>query len=384
MPDPSAPAPPTGPASDPLASRPSLRGGVDLVEGLDEVPMLRSPGGERYVRLGGSAAVALVRSCDGVRTGYELSDALARTLHASPTDARDRVRSLLVHLAESGMVDGVPVPTARRPRGEALARALHRTARWQWETDPGAFADAAERTARLVRRVPLAVRRALVWPGAVAATVLIATALSHLHVRTGWPMVLGAVAGLLLHLALHEFSHAVAARTCGVGIRKVGVALWLYVLPVVHVDTNDVYRERSRRVHVLIPAAGPLFDLLAAGAVAAALLTADPGGSAAGALTLLLTAQLTQLAARFNPLFPSDGQRAVEAALGTVNFRGDALSYVTLRLLRQPVPPRFAGLPPRIRRGYWCYLCWLVTYVVLVGLLATWLSGKIVGGSWWL
>jgi putative peptide zinc metalloprotease protein len=169
---------------------------------------------------------------------------------------------------------------------------------------------------------------------------------------------------LLIQVCLHESGHALVCQVLRVPVRGAGFALLCWLIPVAYVDRTDAYRIRGRTGRVALAVSGPLVDGVAMG-VAAAVALAGPAGPAQVARDLLVFQGFTLLL-NANPLLPSDGYVAAEAALGLVDPRGRALTLLRCALLRRPLPPHLHGLRGAVRAGYLGYGLACAGYGVLI------------------
>ncbi|MFB9903681.1 hypothetical protein [Allokutzneria oryzae] len=168
---------------------------------------------------------------------------------------------------------------------------------------------------------------------------------------------------MLPQTLLHEAAHGVLCRYYGVPAREVGVALWFYVMPIAYVDRSDAVRLHRRWPRIAILIAGPALDGVVLGVIAALLLsgTGDPG-----VLAMLLVFQTFMMFMNFNPMLPTDGQQALENALGKLNLRSRAMTYVLHRLLRKPLPSALHRTTRGDRTLFWGYGVACLAYMLLV------------------
>jgi putative peptide zinc metalloprotease protein len=231
----------------------------------------------------------------------------------SARDVHGKLQAFLDQLGRSGMLDSVEAAPRRRPRRLRLV-----------DPDP-----LARVLAGLLGRLPL--RWAVLCLSILSAASAIGWLVLHPHIR---PELSGLVrdfdvVGLLLFVGVlvpaHELAHAVACRAAGAPVRGAGLVLHAYLVPGPYVDTSDAYRVRERGRRFLIPAAGPIVDLLACGAAAAALIASGGEGAWAHRAATLFLLALLVLIADLNPFAPSDGSRMLEAWLDDELARTSAL-----------------------------------------------------------
>jgi putative peptide zinc metalloprotease protein len=144
----------------------------------------------------------------------------------------------------------------------------------------------------------------------------------------------------------------------------------LYVMPVGYVDRTDAYRVRDRKSRAFIALAGPVNDQLWFGVTGIIAITQQ--GTELGHLAftyLIFQAFLTLM--NFNPVAPSDGYHMVSALSGAINFRGQALSYLTHLVLRLPLTPELERIPTSRRRWFVVYALGCVAFFVILALAAS-------------
>lgn len=321
--------------------------------------MLYDDASGRYTRLSPSG-LRVIGLFDGVRTGDELIALLARGDDEERARREHSVLRFLAELRQAGLLTLAPVAEDRRQRA---ARAAGRELLWRKPLLRNVGAR-LEPTAALLRRVPPALLRA-----AVALLLVMAAALVVAVLSGGLPDPGGTAWGivivlLLAQLVLHEASHALVSRFHGVAVREAGIGLLFYFWPIAYVDRTDAYRLRERSKRAAIVLAGPACDLLFAGACALVALLSD--GAVAETARALVLLECFGILATFNPLLPSDGYHAIEAASGELNLRSRAFSYLGHRLTRVPAPSALAAVSPRRARFYLLFAVACVAYVCIL------------------
>lgn len=344
-------------------TNPRLHPSARLLTGMDDAPLLLHTETGRYHRLSRSAAATL-RLFDGERSTDEVATAVARARGQQPAAVHAELSAFLDTLGRAGLLDGTearPGPAARRSRvfprfvlTRGLPRRLEPVAAW-------------------LRRG----QRAAIWMtllvvaglgGAAVGVVALATAAVRGSALGGGPAAFGAAVALLLaQIAIHECAHALACQVLGTPVRSAGVALLFWLVPVAYVDRTDAYQIRGRGGRVALAVAGPLLDGVAMG-VTAAVALAWPSPVAAH----LLVFQLFTLILNVNPLLPSDGYVAIEAATGLVDPRGRAYALLRHRLGRRgtgrrPLPAHLAAMSRPARLAHLGYGVLCALYVLLIG-----------------
>ncbi|MFH8386560.1 PqqD family peptide modification chaperone [Kitasatospora sp. NPDC018058] len=336
-----------------------MRDGVEIITGAGGRTMLVSPAG-RYLNISPSGLAILRHLGDGM-TGTELLASLTERYPEQESQIRAVLPDFLADLRRASVLNLDPLPATGTERAIRYGR-LDLVKRFPLVRDPSRFADPV---AGVLRRLPVRPLAALLLAVPVIAVPLAVLALTSstgsIH-PTAW-MVAAAVAVMLGEIVVHEFCHAVAMTYNRVRPRNAGVGLMLYLFPMAYVDRTDSYRHEGRFGRVLISLVGPICDLTFAGAWSLAALNTT--GDTALFFRILLGFQLMAVVANINPLFPSDGYHAVEAALGAINMRGRALTYVLHRVTRKPLPLYLRSIPGRVRAGYVCYFAVSLLYTLL-------------------
>jgi putative peptide zinc metalloprotease protein len=350
------PPPLAGSESSWLDEPVQLRPGVTRLSGANGEPLLYLPATRGYLRLSRSGA-AIVSLLDGSATG---TDVIARLAARQPGGSRAPVDRLVIgFLEELRKAEALTVPADCPPRRRRLAR-FARSRRYfplLSTVEPVVRLPAA-----VLWRFPRAVVAAVAGM-ATSALVVMAAALTKAppHGSIVWPAVPFVI---VCEVVIHELAHATVCDALDTPVREAGVALWCWVVPIAYVDCTDAYRlaQRSRRVGIAL--AGPAVDILAAG-VAAVVSLAGSGAWAATA-HLVLAVQVVIVLSNLNPLFPTDGYHAVEAALGGLNYRRRAFGYALNRLFRRPLPTALVSVGGARRVGYVIYTTVALVYMTFV------------------
>lgn len=218
-----------------------------------------------------------------------------------------------------------------------------------WRTDRPCGSDdtvTSPPPAGLAGRVVVAIRALLMVTALVGFALSPAAPLAESQWQALIPL-------LALHLWGHELAHVASAVRHGVRIREIGAGLLFGVIPVMYSDRTDGYRLKEIAGHVRIALAGPAFDLTAAG-VTAIVASVTDGTWRATALTLLAS-QVLLFTANLNPLLPTDGYHAIEAALGWCNVRRRAFTTLLCAVTRRPLPSALARQSRTTSAGYLAY-----------------------------
>lgn len=315
-----------------------------------------------YVRLSRTGA-RVVPLLDGTRTGTALLDAASRS--RGPDGVRDRapaLRSFLGDLRAAGVLSEPPEPL--RGRRRVLA----------WVVKLAPRVPIPARHLNLLLRPPAKVLarfpRTATAAGlllALAATVAVVLSMAapppETFISPPWLLICGA---LVVQAAVHEMGHATVCQALGVPVREAGVKLFFLLIPLTYVDRTDAYRVRSRAGRSAVALVGPLVDLTAAG-LSGLLIVLSP--EQFGELRWLLGMQLFLAVNNLNPLLPvTDGHHAMEAALGELNLRNRAFTYLGHVLFRIPLSAAHRSVSAARR---WMYLAYGVVSAGYVGLVLT-------------
>ncbi|MEU9003199.1 hypothetical protein ACFWBI_20400 [Streptomyces sp. NPDC059982] len=325
---------------------------------MDDIPLIFDPVTGNYHRITRASEVVLTY-LDGTRTRDDLVTFFSGADQAR-TDALGRqVDAFLAALEKSGLLEGSDLPDKAGNGGRfrtsmlmpriILTRSLPRL---------------LEPVAVVMRAVPAKLLVLLVVLGSVAGYAFgfhaLFTAMPPIQDRAGLAFPL-ATCVMLLYVLIHESAHALVAQILGTPVRGLGVALLFYFMPVAYVDRTDAYRVRGRGGRVLLAVAGILSDgwfCALSGTIAL-----NSHGMVQDTGAFLLGMQLLMLVLNLNPLMPSDGYTALEAAVGLTNARGRAFALLRHTARRQELPAHLANLSRRARRGYMAYGAFSMAYV---------------------
>lgn len=343
-----------------VSTAPKLREELEVITGMDDLPLIFDPVTGSYHRLSRSGRV-LVGYLDGTRSTEDLVTLLAPTPEASER-LRPQLDAFLTTLHDTGLlVASAPVSAPSRLRA---SRMMPRVVVSQ------SLPRLLEPLAAVLRRAPLPL---LSWTALLAALVGFAAGAVALA-QHGLPprsqaaaAVAVAVLVQLVLVLVHECAHALVAQVQRVPVRGLGFAMLFWFMPVAYVDRTDAYRLRDRRGRLAIALAGMVSDGIGCGTTAVVLWCSD--GFVEHVAVALIGFQLVALLVNLNPLLPGDGYTALETATGLVDFRGRAFSLVKALGSRQPLPVHLATLTRRARLGYVAYAIVAAAYVALAAVL---------------
>ncbi|MBI4617111.1 MAG: HlyD family efflux transporter periplasmic adaptor subunit [Planctomycetes bacterium] len=333
---------------------PPLRGDIEILpagESSDGSPMytVHDPVASRYVRVGWGEAAALAEWEEGLSLDEFAGRLRERTtLRASG----EEIRRLVAQVGELGLA----APSRARTGAHLEAEAARKRIGWfLWLVHhylyiripllrPDAF---LRRTLFLAR--PLASKPAL-------ACYAFATLLGLWFLAGRWESYLATFprflsgSGLLAYGAalvfvkvLHEFGHGYAARSQGVRVRSMGIALLVF-WPVPYCDVTDAWRLPGRWQRATIGLAGVAVELVLAGLALLAWALSPPG--LAKSLFFLVSSGtlVSTLVANLNPAMRFDGYYVLSDLWGIENLQARAFAQTRWALrrlflgLREPAP----------------------------------------------
>ncbi|MEU5399946.1 PqqD family peptide modification chaperone [Streptomyces sp. NPDC005963] len=344
-----------------ISSPPKLRDELEVIRGMDDIPLIFDPVTGNYHRITRAGEVVLTY-LDGTRTREDLVALLSRADEARAEALSRQIDTFLAALDKSGLLEGSAPPDKPQDTGRVrtsmlmprivLTRSLPRL---------------LEPVAVVLRAVPakllVLITSLLALVGYSFGFHTLFTAMPPAKDIAG-PAFLIATGVMLLCVFLHETAHALVAQILGTPVRGLGVALLFYFMPVAYVDRTDAYRFRGRAGRVVLAMAGILSDGVFCGLSGVVALNSD--GLLRDTAALLLGMQLLMLIVNLNPLMPSDGYTAIEAATGLTNARGRAFSLLRHAVRRQELPAHLAHLSTAARRGHMTYGVFSVVYVCLL------------------
>ncbi|WP_157849792.1 MULTISPECIES: hypothetical protein [Streptomyces] len=342
-----------------ISSPPKLREGLEVIRGMDDIPLIFDPVTGNYHRITRASEVVLT-FLDGTRSRDDLVEYFAsRGRTGSEATFSRQLDSFLASLERSGLLEGSDLP--EKAGGGRVRTSMFMPRIVLTKSLPVVL----EPVARLLRALPawllvaVAALAALAGYGFGFHTFFTET--PPLKQSAGGPAFLTATGVMLLFVLVHETAHALVAQVLKVPIRGLGVALLFYFMPVAYVDRTDAYRVRERGGRVVLALAGILSDGVFCGLTGIAALRSE--GLVQHTAALVLGMQLLMLVVNLNPLMPSDGYTALEAATGRTNARGRAFALLRSTVRRQPLPPHLENLAARARLAYLAYGLFSIAYV---------------------
>ncbi|MET9872300.1 hypothetical protein ABZZ16_40505, partial [Streptomyces sp. NPDC006386] len=344
-----------------ISSPPKLRDELEVIRGMDDMPLIFDPVTGNYHRITRAGEVVLTY-LDGTRTRDDLVAFFSRDDQARAEALSRQIDTFLAALDKSGLLEGSEPSDS--PQGGGRVRTSMLMPRIILTRSLPRLLEPLAAALRAVPAKPLVLIAVL---GALCGYTFgfhtLFTATPPPQDLAG-PAFLVATGVMLLYVLMHETAHALVAQMLGTPVRGLGVALLFYFMPVAYVDRTDAYRHRGRGGRVLLAMAGILSDgwfCALSGVVAL-----NSEGLLRDTAALLLGMQLLMLVINLNPLMPSDGYTALEAATGLTNARGRAFALLRHTVLRQELPTHLANLGTAVRRVHMAYGLFSVAYVCLL------------------
>ncbi len=345
------------------ALRPGVRVGPPLLDGAGTVHIISDPLTGAYLRVGereaflvgrldGHASLTTIGRAYADRFGRALGPAnwtqLLGLLHShallDPADderigeLRERTETRRRQAARSWLHYRLPVP--------GLAASIVPVARW---------------TGWLFHPVVVVVGT---LAGLFASLVLLRDLGSLGAALTGprsWSSTL--VGGLLAWLVVmgHEYGHGVAALRHGARPSEMGL-MWRFPLVAPYCKADDTVTLPRARDRVMTAFAGIYVNLCAQVVIAAAWLTATPGGWAADTIATLAAINGFSIVVNLVPVLHLDGYHMLEHALSCLRLQSQSLAFVRAALGRDRAA--LAAYDARARRIHGGYaVLWLAIVV---------------------
>lgn len=342
-------------------SKPQLRSDLEILRGMDDIPLIFDPLSGRYHRISHTGE-KILPLLDGSRR----RDDLIQSISVPPSGSdkfRDNLYSFLDSLENSGLL----VDSAPDTDGDSRVSRVQTNQLMPRFIVSRALPTLLEPFASVIRRGPQGLFAGVAAAGAVAGFAFgISTLLASAPAldRLLGPAFFVACGLMLIQTLIHESCHALVAQVCRVPVRGLGVALLFYFMPLAYVDRTDAYRLRKRGPRVLLAMAGPMSDGWITGVTG--LVAVFGQGFVSEVAMALLILQTIGLLVNLNPLLPSDGYAAIEAGTGLVDARGRALAILLHTVTRRPLPRYLQSLSLGTRLMYLGYAVCCVLYVGLI------------------
>ncbi len=164
---------------------------------------------------------------------------------------------------------------------------------------------------------------------------------------------------------IHELSHGLAAKACGLRVPSMGVA-FILLWPLIYCDVSSSWRLTERRKRMIVSLAGVLAELLVAGLSLSGWALSQEGSTARNVFFILSsTSLLSSLLINLNPAMKFDGYFILMDFIGVDNLQSRAFAYTRwlyrARLLGMnlPCPERRMPGPRRAALVLYTLLTWV-------------------------
>lgn len=353
-----------------------LAEGIEMLSGMNDIPLLYVEQSKRYIRLSPLGAevmrALLSQPQQSSPTMQQIERGLIERYPGREAEIADKLRAFLQQLQEADVLttpadeSGTVIPL-RRPLLKRIARAFSNRPMLRysvWQPERPLFQNLVHKVEAINGDTAKTLLGFwLMLAALIAFYVLVQLGSSLPMNQVVWPFV---VAYFLLHVTVHELSHTLVSSYYGVRVREIGVALLYYILPVAYTDRTDAYRLRDPRQRIHIALAGPALDISAA-AITAVLAYSTHGWLGASCHVVLFLEIITFIS-NLNPIMPSDGYHALEAAFGELNFRQRAFTLLWRRITFRALPAQLQRLTLRQKMLYTAYACIGFAYAGMLGL----------------
>lgn len=347
-------------------STPTLRKELEVIRGMDDIPLIYDPVTGSYHRITHAGEVVL-SYLDGTRTRGELVEMFVAHNADRAEAVRAQIEGFLASLEAGGLLEGTTLP----PKAQQTGKRVQTSRLMPRVVITRSLPVLLEPLARVLRKLPARLLVGFFLIGAVAGFGVgfhtLFTGVPNLMQIIGPPFIVAAALQLVFVL-FHETAHALVAQVLKVPVRGLGVALLFYFMPVAYVDRTDAYRLKGKGGRVTLALAGIISDGWWCGVVG--LVALNTQGFVHHTAAFLLGMQLVNLVINLNPLLPSDGFVALENAIGSVDARGRAFALLKCYLLRRPLPPYLASLSPGVRAAHMIYGAICVVYTCFLAYVA--------------
>lgn len=328
------------------ASRAKLHSDVEMITGMDGAALLYDSRSKKYTRVGTTASkiISLAAELPEDTTIEDLVEILAKQNSTTAEAVWTKTGPLFEDLDARGCLIDSEAPDGDAQSGEGFQ--LIR--RYPMVQNPARLLGPIN---RVFVSIPSAVCAVAAGVLLLAAVISLATWLPSVwDDGLGRDTFIAAAVALIFTTAIHEAAHAALMVRYGTPPREAGVGMLFGFLPIAYVDRSDTYRIVERRRRVLVSLAGPLSDLFLAGCAAFAARFAT--GSEQQFLSSLAILLSFVFIVNLNPILPTDGAHALEAATGQLNVHSKAFTYVFGRFVRSRAHQRLKQEPRRTRAWY--------------------------------
>lgn len=181
-----------------------------------------------------------------------------------------------------------------------------------------------------------------------------------------------AAAALGLSKAVHELGHAYAAKTMGLRVPSMGVALMCFA-PVLWTDTTEAWKLRDRRKRLFVGASGVLPELYLAALASLAWPVLPPGPAKTAAFIVAGSAWILTLMVNINPCMRYDGYYLLSDHWNVPGLQARSFALAKWRLrewlfgLGQP-PPEYFPPRDRFKLVVYAFVTWIYRLFLFLGI----------------
>ncbi|MGG1441057.1 PqqD family peptide modification chaperone [Brevibacillus laterosporus] len=338
-----------------------LADGVELIYGINDQPLLYNPDIGNYVRIS-SLGIKVVGWLNKGCTIEQIIERLTIEYQKPHEEVRPVVNNFLEQLRQARMLNIEPIPEnlIGRSLGYVRKRPVFRIP--LLKTTKKITYPFSNLLGMFSTKI-LFMIGAIIFLLAVSIVALFLYKNSFLttYGNVSWVIIISVI---VIHLLLHEMTHATILQRFGINIRQAGIGLLYYILPIAYVDTTDAYRLRNKYERAAVALGGPVFDILGAAISTIICLWGNMWWS--NQFQIIFKIQFAIFIINLNPLLPSDGFHAIESLMGELNMRRRALHYFFCKITFRSSPNYLANLPKTKKIQYSLYTLLSVGYFVLI------------------
>lgn len=343
--------------------KPQLRPELEVLRGMDNITLIYDPKTTGYHRISKSGAFVL-SLMDGENTINDIIAIIHKKNQDENTNAAiKRLEQFLEQLDDAGLL------TCSSPVNDKQSFSYNKITKFLMprlvitRSLPKILEPLANRFKNIPNKPIFIISLIISFVGfAGGAFVLAQTSKSFYEImRDSLPSFLTATFIQLILVFFHECAHALVAQIRNVPVRSLGVALLFGFMPVAYVDRTDAYRLKDREGRVALALAGVVSDGFFCGLAVLTFLVASD--QVKHVMVILIGIQILGLIINLNPLLPSDGYSAIEAASGEISFRKHSFLFVTGCLFGIKLPNYLVGLSLRRKVAYFIYAALSLLYI---------------------
>lgn len=338
-----------------------LAEGVELIYGANDQPLLFNIKSKKYIRI----STLGVEVLDLLNRSYSIDDIITHLAEKNDKNLQDVERvvfSFFYQLRQSGAINLDPVQVGKL---EKTFNGLY--------SRPMLRLPLLKTTNKIIHPFSYLLSKFSRRFLAILAFLTIILASIPLYILIGivklefvsTPLNLWLITlGIFIHYIFHESHHAIVLKRFGIDIREAGIGLMYYFIPIAYVDTTDSYRLKRKFDRAAVSLAGPVFDITGAGISSLFVLYGSETVSAHFQVIMII--QLMIFIANLNPLLPTDGFHAIEAASGELNLRRRAFEFFVAIATFSELPASLINISRSRKTFYFIYGLINVLYICII------------------